>query len=610
MKNFFTSFCATLTALAVVVLGGAFILLLLLGAAASLGEKPVVVPSGAYLVVDLSTRIQDAPAQMEDLEELMEAFGGQAPRRIQLRQLTRAIDAAAADSDIAGLFLHGELAAGGAPLASLREVRASIERFRAAGKPVKAFLGYAGTAEYYLASAASEVTQDPYGLLLMPGLASQPMFLARAFDKLGVGVQVTRVGKYKSAVEPFTREDMSPENRAQVQMLLDDLWRDVVAGVEQGRGLEGGALQRVVDAQGFIRPPGALAARLVDRVAYWDVMLEDLKADTGRKGARETFKQIDVKSYAKLVSGDGLVAHRRGVGKVEPAPRERIGIVYAEGEIVDGDGDEEGVVYGAKVARQLRDLRLDDSVKAVVLRVNSPGGSASASEMIQREVRLTREKKPVVVSMGPLAASGGYWIAAYGNRIFAEPTTITGSIGVFGMFLNFQELANDKLGLTFDTVKTGRFADAFTVVRPKTEAELALFQGLVDWIYDEFLGRVADARGIERTRLEEIAQGRVWSGAEALKLGLVDELGGLSAAVAHAASLAKVGERFRVVELPRRKAFAEALTEAFEGRRRDLSEAGPAGVLLDRARRQVESLVRMNDPRGVYARLAFDLEVR
>lgn len=609
MKNFFTSFCATLTAMAVFVVGGLFVVALILGAAASLGEKPVVVPAGSYLVVDLSLQIQDTPEQMEGFEELMEALGAAAPRRIQLRQLTRAIDAAAADGDIAGIFLHGGSPAGGAALAPLREVRAALERFRAAGKPVKAYLAFAGTREFYLASAASEVTLDPYGMLALPGLAAQPMFFARAFEKFGVGVQVTRVGKYKSAVEPFTREDMSPENRAQVQMLLDDLWRDVVVAVEQGRGLAAGSFQGLVDAQGFIRPAAALEAKLVDRVAYWDAMLEDLKADTGRKGGSQSFKQIDAKDYARLVSGDGLVARRRG-GKVEPAARERIGIVYAEGEIVDGDGREEGIVYGAKVARQLRELRLDDSVKAVVLRVNSPGGSASASEMIQREVRLTREKKPVVVSMGHLAASGGYWISAYGNRIFAEPTTITGSIGVFGMFLNFEGLANDRLGLTFDTVKTGRFADAFSVVRPKTEGELALFQGMVDWIYDEFLGKVAEARGLDRAKVGEIAQGRVWSGAEALKLGLVDELGGLSAAVAHAASLAKVGDRFRVVERPRRMAFAEVFAEALEGRHREEARIGPAGELLARTRAQVESLGRLNDPRGVYARLAFDLSVR
>ncbi|MBA3848991.1 MAG: signal peptide peptidase SppA [Opitutus sp.] len=607
MKSFFTSFFATLAALLVFCFGAAAVFFLMIGAIAALGEKPVAVAKGSYLVYDLGTRIKDAPEQMEGLDELVEALGGEGQRRLQLRQITRAIEAAATDEDIAGIFLRGQLSAGGAGYAQLREVREALAAFRKSGKPVKAYLTYALTGEYYLASAASEVTMDPYGAILMPGLASQPMFFAKAFEKFGVGVQVTRVGKYKSAVEPFTRTDMSPENRAQIQKLLDDIWGELVGTVEQARGLEKGAFQKLVDAEGFVRPAPAIAAKLVDRIGYWDTVLDELKADTGRKGSRETFKQVDLKHYSKLVSNDGPVGQRLGAHKIEVGARDRVGIVYAEGEIVDGDGRDEDVVYGDKVARQIRQLRLDDNVKAVVLRVNSPGGSASASEAIQREVRLTREKKPVIVSMGHLAASGGYWISTYGDRIFAEPTTITGSIGVFGLFLNFQGLTNDKLGLTFDTVKTGHFADAATVVRPKTDEELALFQKLIDWIYEEFTGKVAESRKLDIAQVREIAQGRVWSGSEALRLGLVDELGGLSAAVRYAAAKANLGDKFRVVELPRKKQFAESLSEALEGRRREQAVSGPFGAFLRQATAQLQLLGRLNDPKGIYARLPFEL---
>jgi protease-4 len=607
MKSFFTSFFATLSALLVFCLGSFVVFFIFLGALAALGEKPVVVTPGSYLVVDLGTGIQDAPLQNEEFDELMNALGQGAGKRIQLRQLTRAIDAAATDSAISGIFLRGELAPGGAGYAQLAEVRNALVRFKKSGKPVKAYLSYAMTGEYYLASAASHVTLDPYGAILMPGLASQPMFFKHAFEKFGVGVQVTRVGKYKSAVEPYTRADMSPENRAQLQKLLDDVWGQLVADVEGGRQLKAGTFQKIVDRDGFVRAPQALEEKLVDRVAYWDVMLEELKADTGRKGERETFKQIDVKSYSKLVSSDNAVAQRRTDQKVELGGDNRIGIVYAEGVIVDGDGEEEGNVYGDKVARQIRELRLDDKVKAIVLRVNSPGGSASASEVIQREVRLTREKKPVIISMGHLAASGGYWIATYGNHIFAEPTTITGSIGVFGMFLNFQGLFNDKLGLTFDTVKTGQFADAATVVRPKTEQELALFQKTVDWIYEEFTGKVAESRKLDLAKVREIAQGRVWSGAEAKKLGLVDELGNLSDAVAFAAKQAKLGDKFRIVERPRKRAFAEAFSEALEGKQKQEAFSGPVGAAIRQLHTQLQTLNTFNDPRGVYARLPFDL---
>lgn len=612
MKNFFTSFFATLAALLVFCFGAVFVFFVVIGLLAALGDKKVEVARNSYLVLDLSANIQDSPEQMEGLDKLAAAFGGHSPRHLQLRQVTRALQAAAADPDIAGVFVRGQFSVTGygSGFAALREVRDALAEFRRSGKPVKAYLNFASTREYYVASVANEITLDPYGMILMPGLATQPMFFAGAFEKFGIGVQVTRVGKYKAAVEPFTRKDMSPENRAQTQQLLDEVWADIVQGIERSRGLAAGALQKTIDAEGILRPKAASEAKLVDRVAYWDVVLEDLKADTGRKGSQQTFRQIDLKDYARLVSGDGLVARRRDEQKIDVGAKGKLGIVYAEGTIVDGDGNEEQTVYGEKVARQLRELRLDDSVKAVVLRVNSPGGSASASEAIQREVRLTREKKPVIVSMGSLAASGGYWISTYADHIFAEPSTITGSIGVFGMFPNIQGLATDKLGLTFDTVKTGKFADATTIVRPKTEEELALFQRTVDWIYEEFTGKVAASRNIDLATVREIAQGRVWSGTAGKKLGLVDEIGGLADAVRHAAQKANLGDKFRVVELPRRKQFAEALSEAFEGRRHEQAVSGPLGVFVRAATEELSELARFNDPQGVYARMPFTLRLQ
>ncbi|MDP1580115.1 MAG: signal peptide peptidase SppA [Candidatus Didemnitutus sp.] len=612
MKNFFTSFFASLSALVVFCCGFFILLLLGIGIIATLGEKPVSVPAGAYLVVDLSVNIKDSPEQMEGLEELAEALSGSGNRQVQLRQLTRAIEAAAKDNDIVGIFIMGQLnpQGYGSGFAALREVRQALLAFRASGKPVKAYLTYATTREFYLASVASEVTMDPYGAILMPGLASQPTFFANAFEKFGVGVQVTRVGKYKSAVEPFTRTEMSPENRVQTQKLVDDIWSEIVVAIEQSRTLATGELQRAIDSEGFLRPGPAMQLKLIDRVAYWDEVLENLKSDTARTGKRETFKQVAFKNYTKLVTNDGLDARRRGDAKVEPGHKHRLGIVYAEGAIVDGTGNDQGTVYGDKVARQIRELRLNDDVKAIVLRVNSPGGSASASEMIQREVRLAQKEKPVVVSMGSVAASGGYWISTYSDRIFAEPTTITGSIGVFGMFLNFQGLLNDKLGLTFDTVKTGKFADAATIVRPKTDEELALFQKFVDWIYEEFTSKVAESRKLDLTVVQEIAQGRVWSGTEALALGLVDELGGLRDAISYAAKKANLGENFRVIELPQKKQFAEVLGEALEGRQREQARNGPVGAIVQEVTSQWERLKELNDPRGVYARMPFDLPLQ
>lgn len=610
MKNFFTSFFATLTALIVFVIGACLVGFLFLGALIALGQKkPVAVEEGSYLVFDLSTSIVDTPDQNEGFDEFMEAFGGESRHQVQLRQVTRALEAAAGDNAIKGLYLTGSLHGGG--FATLKEVREAILAFKASGKPVKAYLAYAATRDFYLASAASEVVLDPYGAVVMPGLASQPMFFAGAFEKFGIGVQVTRVGKYKSAVEPFTRKDMSPENREQVQKLVDDVWKDLTVTVEGARKLPAGALQKVVDAKGFIRADAAKQAGLVDRVAYLDEVLAELKEATGRKNSDKPFKQINLKSYAKLVSTGGAEPRRLTAEKVDFAGGHgKVAIVYAEGEIVDGNGNEEGLVYGEKTARMLREVREDDSVKAVVLRVNSPGGSVSASEQIAREVTLLRKSKTVIVSMGTLAASGGYWIAMPSDRIFAEPTTITGSIGVFGLFLNFQGLLNDKLGLTFDTVKTGRFADAATVTRPKTPEELALFQDSVDWVYDQFISKVAAGRKLDRSVVEEIAQGRVWSGQEALKLGLVDELGGLATATKYAAAQAKLGDNFKIAEYPRPKQFAEAFAAALEGRRDEQAFSGPVGALVREATTEIKTLNRYNDPQGLYARLPFELSLR
>lgn len=615
MKNFFTSFFATITALVVFLLGGFILSFLLLGALIAMGQKkPAAVQEGSYLVFDLSANIMDTPAQNEGMEEFIEALGGEAPNNLQLRQVTRALQAAATDKSIKGLYLTGSLRPMnyGSGYAALKEVREALQAFKASGKPVKAYLNYAVTRDFYLASVADELVLDPYGAILMPGLASQPMFYAGAFEKFGIGVQVTRVGKYKSAVEPYTRKDMSPESREQVQKLIDDVWQTLTTTIEEGRAMPAGALQRLVDAKGFIRAEAALQHKLVDRVAYVDEVLGELKVATGRrKDSSEPFKQIGLKDYARLVSGHGLTAQRHAAEKIDlTGGKGRVAIVYAEGEIVDGYGNEEGYIYGAKTARMLRGIRLDDSIKAVVLRVNSPGGSVSASEAIAREMRLLAEKKTVVISMGSLAASGGYWIAMPGERIFAEPATITGSIGVYGIFVNFQGLMNDKLGLTFDTVKTGRFADAASAVRPKTPDELALFQESVDWVYDQFLTKVTDSRKLDRKLVEEIAQGRVWSGTEALKLGLVDEIGGLNAAIKHAARKAGLGDSFRVSEYPRAKQFAEAFTEALEGHRRDKSFSGPVGLLLNEAVQELETLSRFNDPNGLYARLPFDLRLR
>jgi protease-4 len=606
MKNFFTSFLGALVALAVftggcvVLLFGTFALLAALGG----GERAApAFERGSYLVFDLSANIEDAPPSVD-----LGAFGG-GPEALQLRAITHALRAAAADNRIAGVFMAGDLtpAAFGSGYGALREVREALLDFRASGKPITAYLTSATTKSYYLASAATDLVIDPYGMILMPGLASEPAFFAGAFEKYGINVQVTRVGKYKSAVEPFIRRDMSPENREEIQALLGDLWSGILSDIAPSRGVTPAEIQATVDKEGLIRAEAATTARLVDRSAYRDQVYDALKQKTGREHSELPFKQVPIAEYARIAKD---LAEPGAAESGQGRSRGRIAIVYAEGEIVDGEG-ETGEVGGTSFSRELRKLRQDDDVKAIVLRVNSPGGSAFASEVIQREVRLIKNKKPIIISMGTYAASGGYWIAAYGDRIFAEPTTVTGSIGVFGIQFDVQKLANN-FGVTFDSVKTGRFADALTISRPKTAEELAVFQRMVDWIYHEFVGKVAEGRKLTREAVEELAQGRVWSGAQAQKIGLVDEVGGLDAAIVYAAHQAGLSAPYRLVEFPRRKDLLEAIQDFVERNapRYARSQTGISGQIIERVENELKVLNAFRDPRGVYARLPINLSIR
>ena len=604
MKNFFTSLLGALVALIIFTIGGGLLFVGFIGAIAAMGnsQKTETVEQGSYLVFDLAANITDSPPLMD-----FNLLAGGRTETLQLRTITRALRAAAKDDRIAGVLLKGALtpAGYGSGFAALKEVRTALADFKASGKPVQAYLTFAQPKDYYLASVADEVILDPYGLILLPGLASEPVFFAGAFEKYGIGVQVTRVGKYKSYVEPYIRKDMSPENREQVQKLLNDVWGSLVGDIARSRGITPAAVQATVDAEGLIRPEAAKAAKLIDRVAYRDEVIDELKAKTGRKGAKESFKQISLAGYAKT-AGDRAGKGKTGLGL---GHTERIALVYAEGAIVDGDG-EPGEIGGDSFSRELRSLRQDDAIKAIVLRVNSPGGSASASEEIQRELRLARKVKPVIVSMGSYAASGGYWISAYGDRIFAEPTTITGSIGVFGIQFDVKKLAND-FGVTFDSVTTGKFAGAMTISRPKTDEELAVLQRMVDWIYGQFTAKVADARHLKLEFVQEIAQGRVWSGTEAQKLGLVDEIGGLDTAVKYAAAQAKVGSNYRLVEYPRKKELGEAIEELMKklNPNAQAKTTGLVAQITARLEQELKVLQTFNDPQGVYARMPLELNL-
>ena len=472
MKQFFITFFANLAAL-LFVFGGPVLLFLILMVASfstsAKGKRMVSIERGSILVFDLSMNVTDSPEHATSTNPLSDAFGGDKVPSVTLRHLTTALQKAAKDDRIKGLFLQGsfEPADFGTGYACLKEVREAIIDFKKSGKQVYAYLEAPTTRDYYVASAASVITMNPYGEMEMPGLAAVKTYYKGAMDKYGVDVQVTRVGKYKSAVEPFILTKMSDADREETQKLIDDLWGDFVTAVTDSRHIDPAAFQQLVDTDGYILPEHAKSAGLVDKLAYFGDVLNDLGKVAPAKDYYSKvplpFQQVAIGDYINTEKTPRLLGERGGDSVVA--------VLYLEGEIVDGWGDLTNI-GGDRFSAELRELNKDDEVKAVVLRVNSPGGSAYASEEIQREIIALKAKKPVIVSMGNYAASGGYWVSTYGDRIFAEPNTLTGSIGVFGMVSSdVQKLFND-FGVTFDTAKTGNYADFETIYRPKTDQEL------------------------------------------------------------------------------------------------------------------------------------------
>jgi protease IV len=599
MRDFLKQTLATLLALLIfagISFGGLLVLIIAVSSSLSRDTGPEV-KDKSVLVFDLSQSISDAPANSSTREVLNDALAGTTVNSITLKTVLDSIDAAAKDKRILGIYLLGASGGNSSGFATLREVRKALERFKAAGKKIYAYDMSWQEREYYLGSVADAIAINPIGQLEINGLSSEGVFFAGALQKYGVGVQVTRVGKYKSAVEPFLQNKRSPADREQTQQLLEDLWLEFVNATSRSRKLNPQQVQEISDNNLFLTAEDARKRKLVDRVAYPDEIVADLKKLTGEDSETKSFRQINLRSYARVAEQQ----QREG--------RNQIAILYAEGEIVDGLGSG-GSIGGDRFARQLRDLRQNDDVKAVVLRVNSPGGSATASEVIQREVILTKAKKPVIISMGNLAASGGYWISTYGDRIFAEPNTITGSIGVFGRLLNVQKIANQN-GITWDVVKTGRFADSQTVSRPKTSEELEQIQKSVNQIYDQFLNKVSESRKLDKKRVAEIAQGRVWSGNQAKALGLVDEIGGLEEAIQEAAKRAKLKDDWRIEEYPKSRPWEEQIFGRLLGAVWSGQSTTPDPITQEATKLQKDlaNFQTMNDPRGIYLRLPFDLRI-
>jgi len=516
------------------------ILLLLVVAAIAGSKVDRTLQADSVLVIKPQGELVEQYS-IDPVQRTLAGLSGDEPRQVQLRDLVGAIDAAAKDKRISRiLLLPGDLQGGG--FAALHEVGAALDRFRAAGKPVIAWAVNLDQGQYYLAAHADRLLVDPQGGVMLTGLANYRLFYKDLLDKLGIDVHLFRVGEFKSAAEPYILDHASAESKQADSYWMNGLWDSYLAEVAGLRKLDPAVLREDIDQlpQHITSTQGDLAQlalneHLIDGTATREQLIEMMRKEgvpADRKG--HGFRQIDLASYAAKVSKGSEVSLKGGVT-----------IVVAEGEISGGKRGP-GAIGGESTAALIRAARENRKTKALVLRVNSPGGEVYAAEQIRREVELTRAAGiPVVVSMGNVAASGGYWISMNANRIFAEANTITGSIGIFGMYYSIPNTLA-KLGVQSDGVATGPMAGAFDITRPLDPKVGAVIQAIINKGYRDFVGNVAKARGKSYQAIDAIAQGRVWTGQQALDRGLVDQLGGLDAAVAAAAKLAKLGEGYPV----------------------------------------------------------------
>lgn len=591
MKDFLKFTLATITGIIVSSVLLFFISILVIVGMAASSESETVVKDNSIMKLSLNGMVCERE-QSSPFDKLL----GNETGVIGLDDILSSIKKAKENENIKGIYLEaGALSSG---FSSLQEIRDALADFKESGKFIVAYGDTYAQGAYYLASVADKVLLNPQGMIEWRGLASQPVFYKDLLEKIGVEMQVFKVGTYKSAVEPYIATEMSAANREQVNVFLSSIWSDMVKGTGESRGLTAETLNVLADRMLMFHPASeSVECGLADTLIYKNDVRDYLKK---RVGIDEDDK-LNVLGLSEMIN----------VKKNTPKDKSGniVAIYYAEGEIVEeGSGsslDMESNIASKKVIKDLRKLEEDDNVKAVVLRVNSPGGSAYASEQIWYAVSQLKKKKPVIVSMSDYAASGGYYISCNADSIVAEPTTLTGSIGIFGMFPNAKGLT-DKLGLKFDVVKTNEYADFGTPTRPLNDGEKSLMQMMVNQGYDLFLTRCSEGRGIDKEELDKIAQGRVWTGRDAQRLGLVDELGGLDRALEMAVAKAGI-DAYTVMTYPGKASFLDALLNSDPGNYiRAQVLGGEAGTLY----RQFRLLEEFDKLDRIQARIPFELNIR
>ena len=533
MKSFLKYTLATITGIIIASVLFFIVMLASFSAIVSSGNKPVSISNNSILVLKAGVTIPDRGDQNPLAGiDLFNLTLSPAPG---LNEILNNIEKASGDNKIKGILIENGLLPSG--WATTEEIRNALLKFREKGKFVVSYSDYILTQEcYYLATSADKIYINPGSMVDFKGLSSEVMFFKKALEKIGVDVQVTRHGKFKGAVEPFILDKLSEDNRAQIKDYAGSLWNQVIEDISKSRSIPADQLNRLADNLDGNLASRAFETKLVDGLKYRDELIDTLKIMSGISKDKE-LSLITMTKYSKVPDT-----------KTTYSVKNKIAVIYASGTIVTGKGNDSNI-GGNYYADEIRKVRLDTSVKAIVLRVDSPGGSATASDLMWRELDLSAKVKPVVVSMGNYAASGGYFISAPGTKIYADPMTISGSIGVFGLIPNAGKLLEEKLGLTTEIINTNKNSDFPSILRPMKPYEKEIMQLSIEKIYSDFVSKVASGRKMSSASVDSIGQGRVWSGTSALKIGLVDEIGGLKDAIKGAAKLAGI-ESFSVKELP------------------------------------------------------------
>lgn len=606
--NFWKIFFATLAAIVFSSLVTLFFFISAgAGFMASFSTPPVTQPTNSVLYIDFGENVIDAP--MKSPMSSIDIMNMNISEPITLREVLTAIEKAATDPSIKGICIRID-GLGTVSAANIEEMRAAIEGFKESGKFVVAYDDIYTQVEYYLASVADEVLLQPEGSLDWRGVSLTTMFYKGLIDKLDADVEIFRpsVCRYKSAVEPFFLTKMSKENRKQMEVIASSIWQTICEDVAKSRNIGVESLQQMASNNLLVLSEDAVKYQLVDRLAYEDELYELFDSYGVERDAQGHHHKVTLGEYIMANDFSTVTVNVDNSYALEFIDKPLVAVIYAEGDIVDGDLYMDGQIYGTSLARELRQARLDERTKAVVVRVNSPGGSALASDVVWREMSLLQQTKPVVISMGDMAASGGYYISTPADAIYADRLTLTGSIGVFGMMLNLENTLRNKIGITVDVAATSAAAVAPTPFSPMSNQQREAIMKGVDRVYEVFTGKVAEGRNMDIEDVYNIAEGRVWTGSDAVNIGLVDNIGGFTEALSAAANLADLGNNFTIYE------FTAPLTPFEEWMKgMGLMLSSSYGIDYDVYQHEINDIVtsakRLIDMQGIQARVASDIDI-